>query len=58
MKLSIWAKKHAQTQFEQILFWSEQSLKTFSLPVVFPYSQLDTPVMLPLENYEFEKKER
>ena len=32
--------------------------KNFSLPVVFPYSQLDTPVMLPLENYEFEKKEK
>ena len=25
MKLSIWAKKRAQTQFEQILFWSEPS---------------------------------
>ena len=32
--------------------------KNFSLPIVIPYSQLDTPVMLPLENYEFEKKER
>ena len=26
MKLSNWAKKLAQTQFEQILFWSEPSL--------------------------------
>ena len=42
MKLSIWAKKHAQTQFEQILFWSEPSFSmkfTFEVTEEFPHSE-------------------
>ena len=37
MKLSIWAKKRAQTQFEQILFWSEPSYRIVYRITVYPF---------------------